>query len=58
LTTSNKTPKTFSKSAFVNEAKDGKERLILQVVLKDDEAYSKAEVEKKLKEWKSKEVKA
>jgi hypothetical protein len=49
---------TYSKSAFLNAAKGSKERLILTVLLEDDKSYTKAEVEKAVSEWKSKEVKA
>jgi hypothetical protein len=48
----------FSKSAFLDAAKDKKERLLIQTLLDDGTSYSKDEVSKILKEWKSKEVKA
>lgn len=48
----------YSKSAFLDAAKDSKERLLLNTLLKDDQTYTKEYVEKSVEEWKSKEVKA
>lgn len=53
-----KTEQKYSKTAFVEVAADGKERLILQIVLDDGESYSKDEATEKVAEWKKKEVKA
>ncbi|MGM7683544.1 hypothetical protein ACSVDA_15500 [Cytobacillus sp. Hm23] len=47
----------YSKSAFIDAASK-KERFVLQAVLIDGESYTKKDVEKLAKEWKSKEVKA
>ncbi|MBG9657821.1 hypothetical protein [Cytobacillus firmus] len=46
----------FSKEAFLNAATSSKERLILQVVLKDGDSYTKAEAEKLVNDWKNKKV--
>lgn len=46
----------YSKSAFVEEASDSKERLILQVLLTDDQKYTKTDVDKLVKEWKEKKI--
>lgn len=51
-----KSEQKYSKSAFVEVAADSKERLILQVVLEDGESYTKADAEKKVKDWKSKKI--
>ncbi|RKD22549.1 hypothetical protein BEP19_09820 [Ammoniphilus oxalaticus] len=55
------TPKTkqrrYSKSAFIDAEANSKERLILQVVLEDGKTYTKAEVDKTVKDWKRKEIK-
>lgn len=48
----------FSKGAFLNAAESINERLLLQVLLKDDETYTKEEVVKLVESWKEKEVKA
>lgn len=46
----------FSKAAFVQAAQSSKEKLMLQTLLDDEKTYTKAEVEKVIKNWKSKEV--
>lgn len=46
----------YSKSAFVDAAKDSKERLLLMTLLKDGTSYTKDQVEKVIKDWKSKAV--
>jgi hypothetical protein len=48
----------FSKEAFVDAAKNSKDRLLLKMLLKDGESYAKEDVTKVVKDWKSKEVKA
>ena len=48
----------YNKDAFVDAAKNGKERLLLKMLLKDGESYAKEDVTKVVKDWKSKEVKA
>jgi alpha-galactosidase/6-phospho-beta-glucosidase family protein len=48
----------YSKEAFMDAAKDGKERLLLKLLLDDKTSYSKDEVVKVVKDWKSKEVKS
>jgi hypothetical protein len=55
--TESETPK-YDKSAFIDGAKDSKERLLINVLLIDNQSYAKGEVATLLKEWKSKEVKA
>lgn len=50
--------KKYSKTAFLEAAVDGKERLMLGVLLTDGKSYTKEEVELKLSDWKKKEVKA
>lgn len=52
------TKQTYSKSAFLDAAKDSTERLLLNVLLNDQKKYSKDEVEKLVNDWKAKEVKA
>ena len=47
----------YSKSAFVDAAKDSKERLLLMTLLKDGTSYTKEQVEKVIKEWKAKSIK-
>lgn len=51
-------PKTqkYSKTAFLDAAKDNKERLLLDALLQDDKSYTKEEVEKVAKAWKSKPI--
>jgi hypothetical protein len=56
LTTKSESKQKFSKSAFVDAAKDGKERLLLMTLLEDEKSYAKEEVAKILKDWKSKVV--
>lgn len=46
----------YSKSAFVDAAKDSKERLELKMLLKDDKTYTQDEVAKAVKAWKSKAI--
>lgn len=58
MTTKADAKQKFSKSAFVDAAKEGKERLLLVMLLEDEISYTKDEVAKIVKEWKSKEVKA
>jgi hypothetical protein len=48
----------YSKEAFLDAAKDGKERLLLKLLLDDKMSYTKDEVVKIVKNWKSKEVKS
>ncbi|MDQ0412724.1 hypothetical protein [Mesobacillus stamsii] len=48
---------TYSKQAFVDAAKNSKERLILQVVLNDKKKYTQIDVKNLVNEWKKKEVK-
>lgn len=47
----------YSKSAFVDAAADRKERLLLMTLLDEKKTYSKEEVEKAVKAWKSKAIK-
>lgn len=47
----------YSKSAFVDAAENNKEKLIIQVVLDEDEKYTQQEVAEKIDAWKKKEVK-
>lgn len=47
----------YSKSAFVDAAENNKEKLIIQVVLDEDEKYTQQEVVEKVDAWKKKEVK-
>ena len=47
----------YSKSAFVDAARDSKERLELKMLLEDGKSYTQDEVAKATKDWKSKEVK-
>ena len=47
----------YSKSAFVDAAENNKEKLIIQVVLDEDEKYTQQEVAEKVEAWKKKEVK-
>lgn len=47
----------YSKSAFVDAAKDSKERLEFKMLLEDGKSYTQDEVAKVVKEWQSKEVK-
>jgi len=47
----------YSKEAFLDASKDSKERLLLNVLLKDGQSYSKEHVAATLKDWKSKELK-
>lgn len=56
LTTKTESKQKYSKFAFVDAAKDGKERLLLMTLLEDEKSYSKDEVDKILKDWKSKVV--
>lgn len=46
----------YSKEAFV-DASEGKERLLIQVLLNDEEMYTKEQVAKLVESWKAKEVK-
>lgn len=48
---------SYSKSAFVDAARDSKERLELKMLLEDGKSYAQDEVAKVVKEWKTKEVK-
>ncbi|TCJ01494.1 hypothetical protein [Cytobacillus praedii] len=54
MTTKTESKKKFSKTAFVDAAKDGKERLLLMMLLEDEKSYAKEEVTKILKDWKIK----
>lgn len=47
----------YSKSAFVDAARDSKERLELKMLLEDGKSYTQDEVTKAVKDWKTKEVK-
>lgn len=51
-------PKTskFSKAAFLNAAKDPNERIIYEVVLKDEQSYTKEEADNLIDAWKKKGV--
>lgn len=48
----------YSKEAFLDATKDSKERLLLKMLLADKMSYTKDEVLKVVKDWKSKEVKS
>lgn len=48
----------YGKAAFLDAAKDPKERIILQVVLEDEKQYTREEASDLATEWKNKEVKA
>lgn len=48
---------TYGKQAFIDAAKDSKERLVLQVVLDDEKKYTPNDVKSIVSEWKKKEVK-
>ncbi|MCJ8008902.1 hypothetical protein ACFFF5_21035 [Lederbergia wuyishanensis] len=50
-------PQKYSKEAFLNAAKNNNERLLLNVLLRDNQSYTKEDVEKTVKTWKNKEVK-
>ncbi|QNK89438.1 hypothetical protein H7992_07170 [Sporosarcina sp. resist] len=50
--------RSYSKEAFVESATDGKESLILQVILEDGKSYSKEKVTEMVTAWKSKKVNA
>lgn len=47
----------YSKEAFLDASKDSQERLLLNVLLKDEQSYTKERVASILKDWKSKELK-
>lgn len=50
--------KKYSKSAFIDAAKDSKERLLINALLQDNVTYTRNDVKQKIAEWKTKEVKA
>ena len=47
---------TYSKEAFI-DASEGQDRLLIQVLLKDKETYTKEQVAELVQSWKAKEVK-
>lgn len=51
-------PKKFGKAAHLYYASGANERLLLDVLLEDKKQYTKTEVQKIVKDWKQKEVKA
>lgn len=51
-------PKKFGKAAFLNAAQKANERMLLEVLLVDGHSYTKQEVQKIVRDWKQKEVKA
>lgn len=57
MTTKSDVKQKFSKSAFVDAAKNGKERLLIMTLLDDEKSYTKDEVAKIIKDWKSKVIK-
>lgn len=46
----------YSKEAFVDAAEEGKEKLILQVALKDGQSYTKEAAAEIVTAWKTREV--
>ena len=52
-----KTERKYSKTAYLDAETNSKERLLLNTLLEDGEYYSKDEVSKAIKQWKSKVIK-
>ena len=55
--TAKKATPTYSKQAFVDEAKSSKDRLILSTILEDNKKYTQENVNDIVNAWKKKEVK-